>query len=215
MLLNLLYLPYPHFRHSVSCYSNDTLKAALFTVVKVQNHVRKRSRYDGPWEHYEIWRAWCNHYQAFVRYALICYEEADARRLEYNNEDKQHFVRRKVEGRWHKPQWVGWEALHSNHRSNLLFLGLCELSASRVCIHNNTEPSVFDRRVRQWFDRAGFPREIYMFDSYHLTDMNSLLDADGAPYPASDNHYRQFDWAEEADFEIKRTALEPGEAYLC
>jgi hypothetical protein len=215
MQLNILYLPYPNFRQSIACYSDDTLKATLYTVRKAQNNIRKESRYDLPFNQFEIWRAWHSHYQAFIRFALICFEEVEERGLEFSEEDKRFFIRCKVEGRWRKPQWVGWEALHSEHRSNLKFLGLCELSASRICLNEGVETSVFNSRVRRWLDFAGFPREIYTLDALYLTEMNSILDSQRAPYPSAENHYNQFGWSEEANPEIKRTALTPGEDYLC
>jgi hypothetical protein len=60
----------------------------------------------------------------------------------------------------------------------------------------------------------GFPT-IYNFEGYYLSDVDEILDREGAPGVERENHYKQFEWAEEADGEICHTPPNPESYLLC
>jgi hypothetical protein len=177
--------------------------------------IRRSDQHEVRWEYHEIWRAWHTWYQAYIRFILFCFDEAERRGLDFNTNDRTSVGRSKRGKRWKKPLWVGWDAMHSTHRKNLLYMGICELIAERIGLLRNNKPvSAHDPCVEEWLSRVGMPG-IYGFDNYHVTEVSEILDREGAPYPERENHYKQFEWAEEADGEICHTPPNPESYLLC
>jgi len=150
-----------------------------------------------------------------VRFHLLCFEEAKKRGLSYSHREYEHIKKRYKPGRFHKPSWIGWKGLHSEHRANLLFYGTCEVVASRICRKLGEKPSMLKACVRGWLLENGFPREMLYFEPRDVLQASSVLDEDGYPEPSIENHYRQFPWKETPTPEYSKTALDPDASYLC
>jgi hypothetical protein len=122
------FLPYPSFRESARCLEYRRLgkqrveaKQLLLALgVPVGEHQPKRS----SWVSHPATRMWSGHEYSLVEYAIaVCHEWI---RRGYNDTLLEQFKQCWWEIAWNSdrtmapPDWLGCEALHASHRSNLL-----------------------------------------------------------------------------------------------
>ncbi len=134
------FLPYPSFRESARCLDYRRLgkqrvecKQLLLALgVPVGEHQPKRS----SWVNHPAARMWRGHEFSLVEYAMeVCHEWI---RRGYNDTLLPQFKDAWWQIAWNSdrliasPNWLGYDALHSSHRSNLL------------------------RKDREWYGRFGW-----------------------------------------------------------
>jgi len=163
-----------------------------------------------PWEHRYIWNAWHDWQQAYFHFALLCFDEAAARGIVYSQNIRTRIAQKKQEGRWRKPLWVGWDALHTEYRANLQFQGLCETAIKRLCAHIGCPQGVLSHGVEEWLEAHHLP-PYFQIDQWRLLEIDRALNNENAPNPKWPNHYDQFDWSEEATCHMTRSILEPNQ----
>ena len=194
-------LPYPSFRQSVACYSDPTLVAMLASMGEKCRTFRVRDM-DLSWEQRELLRFWKDHEQAFIRFGLMCVEEAGQRDTGCSQDMVAALNRFKEGKRWPKPLWVGWGRFHSDHRASLLQWGEVERIYARVQkLLDDTCDGVSS--PRDWLAMRGYSGLAQGGTGYN-TDIRRFLDAEGVPpliVGECPNHYAQFNWSEEPDGE--------------
>ena len=202
-------LAYPNFQKSVSCLSDGVLLQLLPTMHDCYRHLQARSEYDIPCNFFRVWRAWYYCRPAFLKFALMCYAEADDRNLSYNTRQRDNMAARDFKGPWAKPLWIGWDRLHQHHRSHLFHLGRCECAAFRICKYYVEEDDVCNARALRWLDRNAGYANFYRLQHQDVDDVNRRLDLEGFGGSCIPNHYDQFNWGVEntwrgEDFQIPR-----------
>ena len=200
-------LPYPSFRQSVACYSDPTLVATLSLMEEKCRTFRLRDM-DLSYEQRDLLRFWKGHEQAFIRFGLMCVEEAKQREIDSSRDMVAALTRFKEGKHWQKPLWVGWERLHSDQRATLLQLGEAERIYARLQKHH-TELGF---SPLAWLSMRGYGG-LTQGEVGYTTDVRRYLDNEGIPSLADDecpNHYAQFNWSEEPDGEQKTWPPEDG-----
>lgn len=209
MFLTLL-LPYPSFRQSVACYSDPTLVATLAFMDEKCRTFRTRD-IDLSWEQREMLRFWKGREQGFIRFGLMCVEEAKQREVAYSQDMAAALNRFKEGKHWQKPLWVGWKRFHSDHRAILLQLGEVECIHARVLKHLCDEGEIYTS-PHDWLAMRGYSG-LAQGDTSYNTDIQQYLDDEGIP-PLADNeclnHYAQFNWGEEPDGQQRTWPPEDG-----
>ena len=134
------FLPYPSFRESARCLDYRRLgkqrvecKQLLLALgVPVGEHQPKRS----SWVNHPAARMWRGHEFSLIEYAMeVCHEWI---RRGYNDTLLPQFKDAWWQITWNSdrlvasPNWLGYDALHASHRSNLL------------------------RKDREWYGRFGW-----------------------------------------------------------
>jgi hypothetical protein len=157
---------------------------------------------DLSWEQRDLLRFWKDHEQAFIRFGLMCVEEAKQREIRCSEDMVSALTRFKEGKHWQKPLWAGWERLHSDHRAILLQLGEVERIYTRVLKHLADTGEVY-ASSHDWLARRGFSG-LAQSNAIYTSDAQQYLDEEGIPPLADDecpNHYAQFNWSEEPDGE--------------
>jgi hypothetical protein len=121
------FLPYPSFRDSARCLDVKRLgkqrvecKQILLALgVPVGEHQPKRS----SWVNHPAARMWQGHEAILCEYAIAVCDEWIRRG--YRDTLRPQFVVAHssllANSRWHSsPNWIGYDAFHASHRSNLL-----------------------------------------------------------------------------------------------
>jgi hypothetical protein len=217
--MQMIFLPYPSFRRSVACYSDDVVVKTLTIVLDNYQLLN-----ENPCNQYMRWQSrnfyvfWHNQKQALIRFGMMLAEESKMRGLSYNRRKAASFFRAKRGKHWKKPLWVGWERLHSNHRAALLQIGEVERLAYRIIKWEkleNASEAIQDDCITTWFMEQGFS-EIYQSGENYIIRVHEILDEQGAP-PLEEgefpNHYLQFNWAEQPNGEIKAWPPDPEESW--
>ena len=207
-------LPYPSFRQSVACYSDPTLVATLSLMEEKCRTFRLRDA-DLSYEQRDLLRFWKGHEQAFIRFGLMCVEEAKQREIDYSRDMVVALNRLKEGKHWQKPLWAGWERFHSDHRAILLQLGEVECIYTRILKYHERQYPGTDLSAHKWLSMRGYEGLAQGGTSYN-TDIQRYLDDEGIPALADDecpNHYAQFNWSEEPDGE-QRTWPPEGDTWF-
>lgn len=216
-MIDYLPLPYPSFTRSVKCFSDFTLLTLAERLPEVYKSLGTSYRYDIPYSHIEFWRAWSDWTPAFAKFTAMCFKELEERGLEYVES-----VRERVDeyspnsNDWSKPQWVGWEPLHTEFQGYLLHLGGCEMVAARICALCEVPVHPMSRSLFTWMDRnIGF-RSIHFMNRHTLIQAERRLHLEGSPELEEPNHYMQFDWDSREPWNGFTIGVrEPGTSYLC
>jgi hypothetical protein len=165
------------------------------------------------WGQKELLRFWKDREQAFIRFGLMCIEEAEQRKVDYSRDLVSALTRFKEGKHWQKPLWAGWRRFHSDHREILLQLGEVERIYIRVQRHlGEACEDIVDAGPANWFSMRGF-NDLAQGGAAHNTDARRYLDDEGIPSLADDecpNHYAQFNWSEEPDGEQRVYPLKKG-----
>ena len=190
-------LPYPNFRRSVACYSDDMLKATFQLIVANRGMFSLRSC-NLRWEQQDMMRFWRERGQAFIRLGLMCAEESKQREIGFPSSGVRRLTVLKKGKYWLKPLWVGWERLHADHRSILLQYEEVARVRHRIAQRGRGMGTPQD-----WMSRQGW-NDLEGRGGHFIGDVNHFLDTEGfAPLEDNDhpNHYTQFNWAEAHDGE--------------
>jgi hypothetical protein len=159
-------------------------------------------------------RFWKDREQAFIRFGLMCVEEAKQREIDCS-EDMVSALNRSKEGKhWQKPLWVGWGRFHSDHRAILLQLGEVDGIHARLLKYLADVGEVY-ASPHDWLAMRGYSGLAQGGVGYN-TDVRRYLDDEGIPPLADDecpNHYAQFNWSEEPDGE-QRTWPPEGDTWF-
>jgi hypothetical protein len=115
------FLPYPNFTLSAQCLDNRRLNKQITEAMQIHNVLTGASN---GWANHPAVKMWRGHESALVRYGRALYVEWRLRwrggrrggRLEHKA--GEFFMRRSYHGP--NPSWLGNEAFHAAHRSNLL-----------------------------------------------------------------------------------------------
>lgn len=217
-MLRTILLPYPSFRQSVACYSDNTLIQTLQKLFAFRGCLNK-NLYDIRWNERDIWLFWSKWKQAYIRLAMMCTEEATSRNIPYDHEGATRLFRAKRGKHWRKPLWIGWNHLHSNHRAALLQFGEVERISRRIIKWEKLEGAsrdVQDDCVFDWFEAEGFTG-LYDGEETYIAETHSFLNVQGAPslgdeYP---NHYAQFNWTECPNGNITAIPPDPEDSWIC
>lgn len=189
-------LPYPNFRRSVACYSDDMLEMTFRLVVANRDMFSSKGR-NLHWEQQDMMRFWQRREQGFIRLGLMCAEEAKQRGLWDDAYGVQQLTVVKKGKHWLKPVWAGWECLHADHRAILLQHEEVARILHRIAKQSSTP--------KEWLYGHGWS-DLETQRGRYITDVNRFLDAEGFPPLEDDdhpNHYAQFNWAEEPNGEHK------------
>lgn len=195
-MIRVILLPFPSFRKSVACYSNYTLTQTMQFILRHQKSMGSDSYY----RQRHVYLFWHKYKQAYIRLGMMCADELKLRDLSYDHEKASRFFQEVKEGHWRKPLWVGWDRLHASHRAALLQIGEVELIITRYIKWKHLGRYTIQRQldlVCEWFDDEGF-HGIADGNEVYTTDVNRILDAQGAP-PLPDechNPYTCWNWSE-------------------
>jgi hypothetical protein len=166
---------------------------------------------DLNWEQRDLLRFWKDREQAFIRFGLMCVDEAKQREISCSQDMVSGLTRRKEGKHWQKPLWAGWGRFHSDHRAILLQLGEVEHIYARVLKHLADTGEVY-ASPRDWLTTRGFSG-LAQSNAIYTSDAQQYLDDEGIPPLADDecpNHYTQFNWSEEPDGEQRTSPPEDG-----
>lgn len=206
-------LPYPDFQRSIECYSDYLLRDLTPQLPRIYRYIRIYSGYDVPCRYYEIWRAWHDWSQAFVRFSLMCFDEIDRRGLENDSTALRTLNGRRSEGRCAMPQWLGWDALHEEYQGYLTHTGVCEIIGHRIASITDTSDPL-DHSVRSWLDYNIGYRTIYHIEPRSVESIHLHLDNDNAE-EGPENHYTQYGWDQNDWHCTSIRPLDPGMSYTC
>ncbi len=209
-MFSTILLPYPNFRKSVTCYSDSTLYQTLRLILECRRCLTASSqRLD--WRQRDIWCAWSEWEQAYIRLGMMCIEEATSRGISYDQIKAERLLRDKRGKHWVKPPWVNWDRLHSQHRAALLHAGRVEGVGNRIIEWEKLGEAAVDVQVdtvNAWFCDE-FSSGIYAGDTGIIDEAHLALTIRNAPTYYSPNHYAQFNWSEQATGRIEAYPPEP------
>jgi len=192
----MILLPFPSFRESVACYSDNLLWDTMRFILKHQRGMRK----DPQYRQRGVYLFWNEYKQAYIHLGMMCADELKKRDISYDDAKASRLFQEVKDERWKKPLWVGWDRLHASHRAAILQLGDVELATLRLVQWRNWDRYTTDARrdkVYEWFDYEGF-HGLADGDERYIADIHRLLDERGAP-PLSDeicNPYAHLGWSE-------------------
>jgi hypothetical protein len=109
------FLPYPDFADSAAVLDDVRLGKQRVEAYQI---LRSLLEITQGWRHHPAVRMWRGHTNALVDYGLAMCVEWTARGRADTVHDKLLELRRR--GRALRPAWLGDEAFHASHRSNLL-----------------------------------------------------------------------------------------------
>jgi hypothetical protein len=105
------FLPYPNFLQSCQCLDYRRLGKQRVEAVQIINAAMKGS---GGWVNHPATRMWAEYLPALMLYANVCIQAWVERGY------KNNMVMYALPDRVVMPHWLGDEAFHASHRSNLL-----------------------------------------------------------------------------------------------
>ena len=123
----MIYVPFSDFLQCAKCFDNRTLKRQCVSILRLLKHYRRNSHY------YNLPRPagntaltctaamWVDTKQALVQYGMTLAQESLNRGA--NNAMLLWIASFRDRSPVYLPNWLGWEALHCSHRSELLKIG--------------------------------------------------------------------------------------------
>lgn len=113
------FVPYPDFAASAACLDNKRLGKQRVECLQILNTLTGRST---GWRNHPAVKLWAGHEQSLCVYALVICAEWTKRGYKDTVADKILVILDELplSTEIRMPDWVGDEALHASHRSNLL-----------------------------------------------------------------------------------------------
>ena len=109
------FLPYDDYKFSAQCLDNQRVGKQRVEAWQILNALGRKT---GGWINHPATVMWRGHEQALIHYGMVMCGEWEERGFEDNM-----FVRfqARFDGRfdYQQPWWIGYEAFHISHRSNL------------------------------------------------------------------------------------------------
>jgi hypothetical protein len=111
------FLPLPDFQESARILDDSRLgkqRVEMYQIIRTLDGVTK------GWRNHPAVRMWRGYEPMLLRYGLVVCDEWDARGYADTVRGKLEIHRRETGGPLLAPPWLGDEAVHASHRSNLL-----------------------------------------------------------------------------------------------
>jgi hypothetical protein len=111
------FLPYANFAESAAVLDRQRLGKQRVETLQI---LRALAGFTKGWVNHPATRMWRNHAYALGEYGIAVCNEWRRRGYEDNCEIKIRYLRSIVEGESSLPSWLGDDAVHRSHRSNLI-----------------------------------------------------------------------------------------------
>lgn len=125
------FLPYPNFRKSLECLDNKRLGKQRVETMQLINAIEKHTllpKQKTAWFHHPACQQWVGYLEALKIYhdmSILVWKERgfkNTMKFYFHDEPTLHIeeLARNYHGGLKLPPWLGNEAYHASHRSNLL-----------------------------------------------------------------------------------------------
>ena len=175
------FLPAYHFSDCAKILDNARLTKQQTETLGILNTLEGRSE---AWKNHPAVKQWVGFESCLWNYGIHISKECSNR----NFKSFHVFSSKEIDRKAKVPPWIGYEPLHSSHRSRLLFKGRVDT----VCYALRDFWKIDS--INEWLEHNGFPQK-NVFKHCHVEQLEELAKEINCPVPP--NFYLKYGWLED------------------